>query len=176
METVSGDAGRPWSRKALGCLAAALLGAGAILQPQVANAAHGGGGGGGFHGGGGGFHGGGFGGFHGGGFHGGGFGGFHGGGFHGGGVHAGGFHHGFGRFRGGFGGGFGGIYAPYWWDYGYPYYDYGYYPDYGNYYGQPYYNYGQPNAAQTWYYCSNPAGYYPYVTQCNTGWQAVPAR
>ena len=78
-------------------------------------------------------------------------------------------------FRGGFGGGFGGIYAPYWWDYGYPYYDYGYYPDYGNYYGQPYYNYGQPNAAQTWYYCSNPAGYYPYVTQCNTGWQAVPA-
>src|SRR5712671_1720940 len=78
METVSGDAGRPRSRKALGCLAAALLGAGAILQPQVANAAHGGGGGGGFHGGGGGFHGGGFGGFHGGGFHGGGFGGFHG--------------------------------------------------------------------------------------------------
>jgi len=74
-----------------------------------------------------------------------------------------------------FGGGFGGIYAPYWWDYGYPYYDYGYYPDYGNYYGQPYYNYGQPNAAQTWYYCSNPAGYYPYVAQCNTGWQAVPA-
>src|SRR5260370_23578590 len=56
METVSGDAGRPRSRKALGCLAAALLGAGAILQPQVANAAHGGGGGGGFHGGGGGLH------------------------------------------------------------------------------------------------------------------------
>src|SRR5260370_31100966 len=52
METVSGDAGRPRSRKALGCLAAALLGAGAILQPQVANAAHAGGGGGGFHGGG----------------------------------------------------------------------------------------------------------------------------
>jgi hypothetical protein len=157
METVSGDAGRSRSRKALGCLAAALLGAGAILLPQVANAGHGGGGGG-FHGGGGGFHGG-------------GFGGFHGGGFHGGGFHAGGFHHGFGRFRGGFGG----IYAPYWWDYGYPYYDYGYYPDYGNYYGEPYYNYGQPNAAQTWYYCSNPAGYYPYVTQCNSGWQAVPA-
>ena len=42
-------------------------------------------------------------------------------------------------------GGFGGIYAPYWWDYGYPYYDYGYYPDYGNYYGQPHYNYGQLN-------------------------------
>jgi hypothetical protein len=53
---------------------------------------------------------------------------------------------------------------------GYPY-DWGYYPpDYG------YYGYSQPYAAtQYWYYCSNPAGYYPYVTQCNTGWQTVPA-
>jgi hypothetical protein len=25
------------------------------------------------------------------------------------------------------------------------------------------------------YYCSAPAGYYPYVTQCNIGWQTVPA-
>ena len=25
------------------------------------------------------------------------------------------------------------------------------------------------------YYCSDPAGYYPYVTQCDTGWQTVPA-
>ena len=32
-----------------------------------------------------------------------------------------------------------------------------------------------PNARQTWYYCSDPAGYYPYVTQCKTGWQSVPA-
>jgi hypothetical protein len=45
----------------------------------------------------------------------------------------------------------------------------GYYPDYG------YYDYSQPYSSQTWYYCSDPAGYYPYVTQCNTGWQAVPA-
>ena len=96
--------------------------------------------------------------------HGGGGGGFHGGG--------GGFHDGFGR--GGFGFGFGGIYAPYW-GYGYPYYDYGYYPDYGNYGGYGY-GYSQPyGSGQTWYYCSDPAGYYPYVTQCNTGWQAVPA-
>jgi hypothetical protein len=29
--------------------------------------------------------------------------------------------------------------------------------------------------ATTWYYCQNPAGYYPYVTQCPTPWQAVPA-
>lgn len=52
------------------------------------------------------------------------------------------------------------------------YYDYpwwGSYPDYD------YYDYSQPYASQTWYYCSDPAGYYPYVTQCNTGWQAVPA-
>ena len=100
------------------------------------------------HGGGGGFHGGGF---HGGGFHGGGF---HGGGFHGGGFHGGGFH----------GGGFGVL--------GLPYYPYSYGGDYYPYYG---YDTGQPGTSQTWYYCSDPAGYYPYVTQCNAGWQAVPA-
>lgn len=26
-----------------------------------------------------------------------------------------------------------------------------------------------------WYYCSNPAGYYPYVQSCGTPWQPVPA-
>ena len=78
-------------------------------------------------------------------------GGFHGGGFRGGGFRGGGFHHG--RFFGGFAG-FG--FSPYYWDYGY-----------GDYYAQPY--------SQVWYYCVDPAGYYPYVTQCNTGWQPVPA-
>jgi hypothetical protein len=34
--------------------------------------------------------------------------------------------------------------------------------------------YNQPFASQSWY-CSDPAGYYPYVTQCNTGWQSAPA-
>jgi hypothetical protein len=97
-------------------VAAALLCATTLSQPNVVYAMHGGGEG--FHGGGG----------------------FHGGRFHD------------GRFFGGFTGfGF------------YPYY--GYY-DYGD-YGQPY--------SQTWYYCSDPPGYYPYVAQCNTGWQAVPA-
>ena len=127
-------------------IAAAVLCVTALSQPNSAYA-------GGFHGGGGGFHGGG-GGFHGGGFHGGGF---HGGGFHGGGFHDGGFHDG--RFHNNrffFGGSFG---YPWW----------GYYPDYG------YYDYDQPYASQTWYYCSDPAGYYPYVTQCNVGWQTVPA-
>src|SRR5690349_20719817 len=56
---------------------------------------------------------------------------------------------------------FGGAFAyPYGWDY---------WPDYG------YYDYGQTYSAQSWYYCSDPAGYCPYVTQCNTGWQAVQA-
>jgi hypothetical protein len=118
-------------------IAAALLCATALSQPNPAYA-------GGFHGGGGGFHGGGFGGFHGGGFHG--------GGFHGGRFHDGRFHDN--RFF------FGGSFAYPWW---------GYYPDYG------YYGYSQPYSSQTWYYCSDPAGYYPYVTQCNTGWQTVPA-
>ena len=104
------------------------------------------------HGGGGGFHGGGM-----GGFHGGGFAGFHGGGFHRDGFRDGRFDHDRFRDRRFF---FGGSFAYPWW---------GYYPDYG------YYDYGQSYPSQTWYYCSDPAGYYPYVTQCNTGWQAVPA-
>ena len=132
--------------------AAALLCATALGRPNPASAGpHGGG----FHGGG--FHGGGF---HGGGFHGGGFhlgfGGFHGNRFHDGRFHAGRFHNRF--FFGGLGLGF----------YGYPY-GWDYYPDYG------YYGYSQPYSSQTWYYCSDPAGYYPYVAQCNTGWQTVPA-
>ncbi|MGH6969595.1 MAG: hypothetical protein ACREEL_03605 [Stellaceae bacterium] len=30
--------------------------------------------------------------------------------------------------------------------------------------------------AQTWYYCDNPKGYYPYVSNCTSGWRQVPAR
>ena len=155
---------RPRIGRAL-AIAAVLLCASALSQPNLAYA--------GPHGGGGGFHGGGV---HAGGFHGGGF---HGGGFHGGGFHAGGFGRFHGRFAGmhrgfderhdgfrgrrdGFIGGLGlGFYGyPYGWDYS---------PDYG------YYGYSQPYSSQTWYYCSDPAGYYPYVTQCNAGWQTVPA-
>jgi hypothetical protein len=35
-----------------------------------------------------------------------------------------------------------------------------------------------PPAAQPqmWYYCDNPAGYYPYVASCNTPFRPVPAR
>jgi hypothetical protein len=129
--------------------AAALLCATALGQPNLAYAGpHGGGGGGGFHGGG-------FGGFHGGGFHAG-FGGFHGSGFHGGEFHGGGFHSDRFHDRRFF---FGGSFADPGWGY-YPYYDY--------------YDNSQPYSSQTWYYCADPAGYYPYVGQCNTGWQTVP--
>ena len=38
-----------------------------------------------------------------------------------------------------------------------------------------YSDYGPATTTQTWYYCADPAGYYPYVTQCNTYWQPVPA-
>ena len=34
----------------------------------------------------------------------------------------------------------------------------------------------QPQALPpTWYYCDNPAGYYPYVPECPSGWKTVPA-
>jgi hypothetical protein len=144
----------------LGRALAALLLTTQLIQPAAARGGSPGQGG--FHGQG--FHGQGFHGqgFHGGGFHGGfaghhrdGFGGFHARGFHGGGFH----HHGFRR---------GIVVAPafgglWWgaglgWPYSYPYAGY----------------YGQGPYAQYWY-CENPAGYYPSVTQCNTGWQMVPA-
>jgi hypothetical protein len=145
MEQSTEHGARPRKGRAL-AIAAALLCATALSQANLAYAGpHGGGGGGGFHGGGMG------------GFHGGGFAGFHGGGFHRDGFHDGRFGGDRFRDRGFF---FGGSF-PYPW--------LGYYPDYG------YYDYSQPYGSQTWYYCSDPAGYYPYVTQCNTGWQAVPA-
>ena len=172
MQQSSEDRARPRIGTAL-TIAAALLCASAVSQPNLAYAGpHGSGGGGGFHGGGmGGFHGGSFGGFHGAGagLHGGGFGGFHSGGFGGFHGHFAGMHNGFGDRREDFrerhegfrrGVGFGFFGYPYGWDYS---------PDYG------YYGYSHPYSSQIWYYCFDPAGYYPYVTQCNTGWQAVPA-
>jgi hypothetical protein len=141
---------RPSIGRAL-ALAAALLCAGALCQPNLAYAQRGGGG---AHGGGGGFHGGG------GGFHGGGPGADHGfGGWHGG---YGGWHRGYGPWYGGFGVGLGLGLTPY-------YYPYDWYDGDGD------YGYGEPGASGTWYYCANPQGYYPYVTQCYSGWQAVPA-
>jgi hypothetical protein len=100
----------------------------------------------------------------GGGFHGGG--GSHGGGFHGGG----GFHHGDGFHHGG---GFHGrvfigppiVFGP-------GYYPYGYSYPYG---ASPYdysYPYAYDSSSYQWY-CGDPAGYYPDVQTCPSGWQQV---
>jgi hypothetical protein len=157
---------------------------------------------GGFHAGGvGGFHGGAPGGFHAGtpgGFHAGNVGGFHGGapgGFHPGGFSGSGFHvispgagmdqsHA-GEFRGGSRNGSvvlrGGERAGHWshgwrngrygWWRGYDPYLWSSDGVYDDYSGE-----GQAYASQSWYYCSDPAGYYPYIAQCNTSWQTVPAQ
>ncbi len=67
-------------------------------------------------------------------------------------------------------------------------------PLYGPWYAPPPFAYGPPvvyapprvvyappadatfaPAPQSWYYCDNPRGYYPYVTACAGGWRPVPA-
>jgi len=106
--------------------------------------------------------------------------------------HFGGFHgphYGFGL---GVGVGIGVGLASYPYGYGYYPYGYGYYP-----YGYPYASYPvvvtqpapttyvqqntvapapAPQPSNDWYYCRNPAGYYPYVQSCPNGWQRVPAQ
>jgi len=93
------------------------------------------------------------------------------------------FHRGFhdhdrGRF--GFGLGFG-YWDPWWgWDWGYPYYYPYYYPPYPAYYPppagpapqEPVEATGAP-PQQFWYYCDDPQGYYPYVTNCSGAWRQV---
>jgi hypothetical protein len=186
--------------KKIACLAFAALLAAPLLSATESSASQfgnqgavsrgaGGGGGGGFrgNGGGGGFN-------RGGGFNGGGV--NRGGGGFRGGVNRGG------GFRGGYRGGRGfrgrnsfyygpGYYDPFW-----PYYGYGIGLGYGGYgygggygYDAPYYDYppvseepgylppvggnSAPPQDQYWYYCDDPAGYYPYVNQCSTDWRPV---
>jgi hypothetical protein len=47
----------------------------------------------------------------------------------------------------------------------------------GSYYTDPYQwedgAYSLPAASPYWY-CSDPSGYYPYITECNTAWQTTP--
>jgi hypothetical protein len=142
MQRLNGNRARPATKRAVESIAAAVLCVAVAGAPNLAYA-HGGG-----HGGGG----------------------FHGGAVHAGGFHGGGFHHvshravtnvhnrtvanvhnGFGDGRGGhwYHGWHNGRYG--WWLWG-------------------------PGLAWTYYnnqpYCSNPAGYYPYVTQCYTGWSS----
>ena len=94
-----------------------------------------------------------------------------------------------GRYGGYYGGSYGwGLYvgSPWYWDW--PWYSgYRYYPPYA--YG-PYAAYDPPTVyieapradaateapaapANLWYYCTEPAGYYPYVQNCNVAWLKV---
>jgi hypothetical protein len=144
MNQTTGKSSRRTVGKVLGGTSAALLIAAAIFQPVVVNADDGGGGR----------------------------------------FHGGKSHHRSVQFLPVFG--FAGFYSPFWWGYGFPFsfYDYGNYPDRRNYGydpGSSYYgnqsDYGyrsQPNDKQTWYHCSDPAGYYPSVTHCNTVWEFGP--
>ena len=118
---------------------------------------------------------------------------WHGGGGYGGNWHGGGGYGGNWHGGGWYGGWYGpsvGLYlgSPYWWG-GWPYYyPYGYGWPYGYGYG---YSYSAPyayvprepsvyieEAPQTaaphyWYYCTSPAGYYPYVQRCTKPWMTV---
>ena len=73
-------------------------------------------------------------------------------------------------------------FGPYWgWPYPYPY-PYPYYAAPPVVYAPTIYAAPAPAPvarmppAQSWYYCDNPKGYYPYVGSCAAGWQQVPAQ
>lgn len=87
-----------------------------------------------------------------------------------------------GGFRGGFHGGCCGWgWGPYVGFYGWPYYPYPYYPNYAYYPPvapvavAPAAPGAAPAAANSWYYCADSKGYYPYVQSCASAWQPVPA-
>jgi hypothetical protein len=70
--------------------------------------------------------------------------------------------------------------APFWYPYPYypPWYPYPYYPPPVVVEPTPapqVYAQAPPPAQQYWYYCEDPRGYYPYISQCPGGWlQVVP--
>ncbi len=83
-----------------------------------------------------------------------------------------GYHHGYGFY------GFWPWYFP--WTYGYamPYYGTSFYLDAPVTYVEmaPVAEAGTVQPANSWYYCKNPEGYFPYVKTCPSGWQTVPAQ
>ena len=96
------------------------------------------------------------------------------GGWRGGGGWHGGYH---GGWHGGWGWGVSvGFYDPWWPGYyaGYPYYSYAYDPPV-TVVQQAVPAQQAPAAPASWYYCDNPAGYYPYVQNCSSPWRPVPA-
>lgn len=72
-------------------------------------------------------------------------------------------------------------YRPYYRPY-YGYYGPAYYYGPGYYYAPPATVYAEPETtvvqapANYWYYCASSKAYYPYVTNCPSGWEAVPAQ
>jgi hypothetical protein len=92
------------------------------------------------------------------------------GGYHGGYYHGSHYYHGWGP-RVYIGGYLGYPYYPY---YPYPYYyPYGY-PSYPYSYEEPQQPlYLEPRENVEWYYCNDPKGYYPYITNCPGGWTRV---
>jgi hypothetical protein len=65
--------------------------------------------------------------------------------------------------------------GPYWYFYPEPIYPYpGYIPPAVVVQQAPPVPAGLP-PVQSWYFCDNPNGYYPYVASCNTAWREVPA-
>ncbi len=63
-------------------------------------------------------------------------------------------------------------FGPWWWGPGYPYYYAS--PPVVVQESPPVYIQQQPPAQPAyWYYCQNPAGYYPYVKTCPSGWMTV---
>jgi hypothetical protein len=107
------------------------------------------------------------------------------GGSHGGGWHGGGHHGGY-YYGGWYGAAYLGAVGFWGWPYyygaypysaGYPYYGYAYDPNpYAVYESAPV-SYAEPAAQAAppaiWYYCTEPAGYYPYVQKCNVLWTPV---
>lgn len=63
------------------------------------------------------------------------------------------------------------------WPYYYPYASYPYGAPYADYAPQPPAEYVEQAPVNTqafyWYYCTDPAGYYPYVQNCNAAWMQV---
>jgi hypothetical protein len=183
LRPLRGNAARAHLRAAVTLGAILLI---ALIVPQTARAQRGGGGFGGFHGGvgGGGWQGGSSGGWRGGDSGGGGS--SSGGGWQGGGS-GGDWHGGNGGGSSGWNGGGGGSWHGGSWHQGWYGSRYGWWwvvPGFGWYaYDEPIYPYPDPYAYTQavaappyWYYCSNPAGYYPYVTQCYGPWQPAPAQ
>ena len=100
-----------------------------------------------------------------------------------------GYGYGYGRGYGYYGGFYGGTYFDPWfygspWGYDMVYPEVVVTPGYSQAYIEPDYVPQQSTApvgvqqagpSNDWYYCQNPAGYYPYVKTCPNGWQRVPS-